>query len=158
MVTKLLCIEIGVPVSRYVPYFWYTTVMYRKYWWYVSKYFDTPIVLIHRCSCIEKMIHIAICIKTCTIFFVHDTICIKKMLHEIIHGWMEKIYEFWYTSPRVLEYCYTWASCIKIFGTYSLFLIHIEIFFGMYRNMYHFFCTRFSYTHILIHELGKRKS
>ena len=90
-ITKSWCIKISKCVSTYVSYIWYILGMYKKYEEFVSIKIIHIHFLIHGHWCIEKMIHIAICIKFNYIILIHGSICIKKTIHGFIHGNITKI-------------------------------------------------------------------
>ena len=148
MVTKLLCIEIRVPVSRYVSYFWYKTVLYRKYWRYVSKYFWYTDIFDTRVFVYRK----------------NDTYC--NMYQKMYH-----IFDTWYNMYQKNDtWNYTWkhrvniwilihiAACTKMFWYtcrhVSKFLVHIDNFW--YILSYFLICIAICII-FLIHGFGTRK-
>jgi hypothetical protein len=113
--------------------------MYKKYEEFVSIKMIHIHFLIHGHWCIEKMIHIAICIKFNYIILIHGSICIKKTIHGFIHGNMTKIMNS-DTCLCVYQIILIHVpSCIIFFDTYAVFLVHIDVFIDMYRNLYTFF-------------------
>lgn len=152
MITKSWCIKISKCVSTYVSYIWYILGMYKKYEEFVSIKIIHIYFLIHGHWCIEKMIHIAICIKFNYIILIHGSICIKKNDTRIYTRKHDKNHEFWYMSLCVSNYFDTCAVLYHFFDTYAVFLVHIDVFIDMYRNLYTFFWYMIWYTHILIQE------